>query len=192
MLPVNDPPEIVGQKELVTQINTSLTIHSTDLKVFDPDNSYPLGFSLTVLGGSNCTVDGATVTPNQGFQGILNVGVKTSDGQNYSSTYQLKIYVSEFIYVSHGECGKSPAPCYHSIDSGIDEHGFSYATVKVVGNDDYDENVVLDKNYRLELGLDAAYETPAASAAQIGDCVSGAKMTVSKGVSIIWNVVLGP
>ena len=191
VLPVNDPPAIVGQEDLVAHKNTSLTILLTDLHVQDPDNSYPSGFGLTVFGGSNYTVDGATVTPSQDFLGFLNVGVKTNDGQYDSNTYQLKIYVSEFVYVSCGECGKSPDPCYHTIDDGINEHGFSSATVKVVGNDNYNENVLLDKNYRLEVGLDANYENPAASAAQIGNSVSGAKLTLSKGVSIIWNVMLG-
>ncbi|BDD09480.1 hypothetical protein FUAX_19120 [Fulvitalea axinellae] len=79
--PLNDLPNIIGStRKFVMEEDGSLTLHKGDLIVSDPDNSYPVDFSLTVISGQNYTVQGTTVLPAANFNGALKVPVKVSDG----------------------------------------------------------------------------------------------------------------
>ncbi|MBT1703824.1 tandem-95 repeat protein [Chryseosolibacter indicus] len=91
--PVNDPPTITGQSQLNVQENGSITLAFSNFTVTDPDNTYPNGFSLTILPGNNYTVSGTTVTPAPGFAGALTVGVKVSDGALESNQFNAQISV---------------------------------------------------------------------------------------------------
>jgi gliding motility-associated-like protein len=92
--PVNDPPTITSQRDLVTSEEAPITILLTDLTVTDADNSYPSGFVLKVSSGNNYTVSGATVTPVSNFTGTLSVPVVVNDGTDDSAPFMLQITVT--------------------------------------------------------------------------------------------------
>src|SRR5690606_29301876 len=72
---VNDPPGITGQAVLSSAEETPVALALSSLQVTDPDNAYPLGFTLTVQPGANYTVAGTVVTPATDFEGNLLVPV---------------------------------------------------------------------------------------------------------------------
>jgi gliding motility-associated-like protein len=91
---VNTPPTITGQKPIRIAENTSITLQLSHLLVTDPDNEFPIGFTLNVLPGSNYTVDGTSVTPSASIvNGVFFVSVTVNDGQNDSAPFELKIQV---------------------------------------------------------------------------------------------------
>ena len=61
--PINDAPVITGQNPLIVTEDQNLVLGLSDLIVTDVDNTYPTGFSITVLSGSNYTFSGTTITP---------------------------------------------------------------------------------------------------------------------------------
>ena len=71
VVPVNDAPVITGQTSLSTVEDIPLTLKLSDLTVTDVDNTYPTGFSLTVLAGTNYTFSGLTITPTLDFVGTM-------------------------------------------------------------------------------------------------------------------------
>jgi len=91
--PVNDAPEIIEQVSLNTLEETALTIILGHLSVIDPDNTYPDDFTLTVLPGTDYTLDGHTITPVLDFVGTLSVPVVVNDGLVDSNTYYLTVTV---------------------------------------------------------------------------------------------------
>jgi peptidase M60-like protein/type IX secretion system substrate protein/enhancin-like peptidase M60 family len=102
--PVNDKPVINGLAQegdggsgsvsaLRTEIDTPITLTLPDFDVFDPDNTYPDDFTLTVLEGSDFSVSATIVTPAPSFTGELSVPVIVNDGQIDSEQYVLKINV---------------------------------------------------------------------------------------------------
>ncbi|NJM26777.1 MAG: tandem-95 repeat protein, partial [Bacteroidia bacterium] len=91
---VNDSPVITGQVPLSTGEDSPITVQLAHLTVADPDNSYPTGFSLIVLPGTNYTVSGAVVTPALDFIGTLTVPVRVNDGTVDSAPFNLQITVS--------------------------------------------------------------------------------------------------
>ncbi len=95
VVPVNDPPEITGQKEISTVEETAVTLALADITVSDPDDSYPTGFTLNVLPGSNYTASGWSVTPVAGFTGSLVVRITVNDGQASSPVFNLTIEVKQ-------------------------------------------------------------------------------------------------
>lgn len=90
----NIPPVITGQKSISLVQNSSLLILLSHLIVNDPDNKYPIGFSLTVLPGDNYTVQGNTITPLPNFTGsTLSVTVTVNDGMAESAAFELQIQI---------------------------------------------------------------------------------------------------
>src|SRR5690606_7759554 len=84
---VNTPPTIAAQASLSIQENQSITIGFEDLTVTDPDNTYPVGFTLTLSPGTNYTINANTITPTTGFSGILSVPVVVNDGIDNSNSF---------------------------------------------------------------------------------------------------------
>lgn len=97
--PVNDKPVIIGHESLSTNQNQSITIQMNHLKVSDPDDAYPDGFSLKVHPGNNYSVEGNTVTPKTDFSGSLQVSVTVNDGMVNSDPYTLPVQVKVVNYV---------------------------------------------------------------------------------------------
>ncbi|MEQ1860992.1 MAG: Ig-like domain-containing protein, partial [Chthoniobacteraceae bacterium] len=92
--PVNDPPVITGQNVVSTPEETARTIVFGDLLVSDPDNTYPTGFTLTVMDGTNYTRTGNAITPALDFNGTLTVPVKVNDGAADSNVFNLSVSVT--------------------------------------------------------------------------------------------------
>lgn len=92
---VNDAPVITGQSPnpIPLQPGASLTVTFTHLLVTDVDNSYPTGFTLTVLNGTNYNRNGNTITPVANFTGTLTVPVRVNDGTANSSNFNLAVSV---------------------------------------------------------------------------------------------------
>ena len=92
----NDPPTITGQKTLSVAEDGALEIKLTDLTVTDPDEEdvYPDDFTLTVLPGTNYTVENTTIRPAANYFGPLTVPVRVNDGFNDSAPYNLVVTVT--------------------------------------------------------------------------------------------------
>ena len=90
----NTAPIITGQEALTTDEDTALTITLDDLQVVDPDNDYPADFSLIVLDGANYDRAGATITPDDDFNGTLTVPVRVNDGASNSPVFDLTVTVT--------------------------------------------------------------------------------------------------
>lgn len=94
--PVNDPPVITDQapNPLVTPEDVPISLDLSNLIVTDPDNSFPTGFTLAVLSGTNYRVSGTTVTPARDFNGNLAVRVRVNDGTDDSGIFNLALTVT--------------------------------------------------------------------------------------------------
>ena len=112
--PANVPPQITGQVPIAIDQGESVTITLAQLTVTDPDDNYPTGFTLTVHGGTNYTVNGATVTPAASFFGNLTVQVSVNDGEASSARFDLTVQVSQLQNVVPQITGQSAL----SIDQG--------------------------------------------------------------------------
>jgi hypothetical protein len=101
---------ITGQGGISTFEETPVTVSLDDLVETDQVSAYATGFSLSVQDGANYTRNVATVTPDAGFNGVLQVPVTVDDGTDPSNVFTLSIPVSAPVYVaSDGLCGgKSP------------------------------------------------------------------------------------
>lgn len=91
---VNDPPVITGSNPVSGSEDTSISILLSNLIVTDSDNSYPTGFSLTILPGINYSVSGTSILPAANFSGSLSVGVYVNDGSANSNTFQLPVTIT--------------------------------------------------------------------------------------------------
>lgn len=90
---VNDPPVITGQRSLSTLEDTPLTLLLSDITVTDQDNTYPSGFILKVLPGTNYLSAGNTITPSPNFNGTLTVNISVNDGTTDSAPFGIQITV---------------------------------------------------------------------------------------------------
>lgn len=91
---VNDPPMITGSNPVSGTEDTSIPIQLSNLIVTDTDNTYPTGFTFTILPGANYTVSGASIVPAANFSGTLSVGIYVNDGFSNSNTFQLPVTVA--------------------------------------------------------------------------------------------------
>jgi gliding motility-associated-like protein len=104
----NVPPVITGQVPLSTSKNKPLTLQLSDLKVTDPDNRYPSGFTLKISSGERYSVSGAVITPLKDFTGILQVKVVVNDGTDDSEPYELKVDVLDNKNIAPAITGQIP------------------------------------------------------------------------------------
>ena len=91
----NDAPVITGQASVGTNEESPVTLALSHLSVSDPDNAFPIGFSLLVSPGLNYTVTGTTVTPALNFAGVLTIPVRVNDGVNNSATFDFQLQVNQ-------------------------------------------------------------------------------------------------
>jgi hypothetical protein len=93
VMPVNDPPVIIGQQALQTQERTALTITAQDLQMADPDNDVG-DLNIVVQDGVGYQRLDNTITPEPGVVGDLGVGVITTDGEMQSAVFSILVVVS--------------------------------------------------------------------------------------------------
>lgn len=103
---VNDAPVINGQQQITTGQNTPVTLQLDDFTVTDVDNNFPTGFILFVNSGTNYTVNGAELTPDNDFVGDLTVPIVINDGNDDSPVFDATVtVVASEIEVTDGETG---------------------------------------------------------------------------------------
>ena len=88
---VNDAPVITTQTNLVVDEERSLLIELSALSVVDVDDSI---FSLNLGDGANYSVEGATITPAENYNGRLFIPVMVNDGDIDSATFTLIVDVN--------------------------------------------------------------------------------------------------
>ncbi|HYC86109.1 MAG TPA: Ig-like domain-containing protein, partial [Chryseosolibacter sp.] len=92
---INDAPIIKSQAQsIATMAGVAVTLQLSYLNVDDPDDDYPSDFNLKVQNGSNYTVSGKSVTPNEDYVGSLSVGVLVNDGAADSNPFDFVVQVS--------------------------------------------------------------------------------------------------
>lgn len=91
---VNDVPVITGQQTLTVAEDAQLTVTLADVSVTDSDNTFPIGFTISVQNGANYTHVGNTITPALNFNGALNVPVIVNDGTDDSAPVNLTVSVT--------------------------------------------------------------------------------------------------
>ena len=97
VLPINNtPPTITGQDALITNEDQNIAITLADLKVSDPDNTYPDDFKLNIPQGSGAyySASGNIITPDPNFNGTLAVNITVSDDVDESEPFPLSIVVT--------------------------------------------------------------------------------------------------
>lgn len=88
---VNDKPNITDQVALNINEDTDLVLTTSDLTIVDPDDSI---FTLSVAAGTNYTVSGQTITPDENYNGTLTVPVTVNDGEINSNSFSLVVTVA--------------------------------------------------------------------------------------------------
>lgn len=88
---VNDAPVITAVQALSVTEEQSITLSTANLTITDADNSV---WTMTVMAGSNYSVNGLTVTPDTNFDGTLSVPVKVNDGAADSNIFNVTINIT--------------------------------------------------------------------------------------------------
>ena len=91
--PGNNAPVITGQSPVSIKEDEVFTMQSSYLFVSDPDNTYPVGFTIKIRSGTNYTVSNNQITPANNFTGRLIVPVSVNDGKNDSPLFNFEISV---------------------------------------------------------------------------------------------------
>lgn len=104
----NIAPVITGQVALQATAGGSLAIQLSNLRVTDPDDTYPDGYTLTLYNGPNYAVNGTTVNIAANFTGNLKVAISVNDGEAESPRYDLNITVVEPANVPPAITGQTP------------------------------------------------------------------------------------
>ena len=93
VIPIGDL-EIVGQKAIETAEDSPFSISLTDLKVNDPSNTFPQGFSLHVMPGENYDLNMNQVKPHHDFTGNLMIPVTVAKGNMTSPAFSMLLSVN--------------------------------------------------------------------------------------------------
>ncbi len=89
----NTVPVIVGQSFVYTLMDTPIDLSLDFLMVEDNDNNFPDDFTLLAYPGENFTLENLTVSPIEGYTGLIYVPVAVYDGISTSETFNLEILV---------------------------------------------------------------------------------------------------
>jgi gliding motility-associated-like protein len=155
VVPASTRPIIIGQQEVSMQEDSSLEILLSMLKVSDADNpTFPKGFSLQVQPDTKkiYTAKGNTITPTADLNGFIEIGVKVSDGVNWSDIYNLSVLVEpvndapEILSFDDSplsyEPGENPIALYESVE--ITDVDSDHLTLAEIGFDSLNHQVAND------------------------------------------------
>jgi hypothetical protein len=92
--PVNNAPVITGHASFSVPEDNAFLLLLAGLTVDDPDNTYPVDFTLVLHSGNNYTFSGDTVFPAPEFSGTLNVPVQVYDGEDSSNVYSWPVEIT--------------------------------------------------------------------------------------------------
>jgi gliding motility-associated-like protein len=85
--------QITGQSPLLMQEDSSLMLTLSDLKVNDPSDTYPTGFTLNISSGENFTIDNNRIIPTKDYFGNLFVKVSVTKNGSTSNTLEALVVV---------------------------------------------------------------------------------------------------
>jgi len=92
---VNDAPVITAYNgSTETDEDIPFDIDLASLLVTDEDNNFPADFTMLVENGENYIVSVGRVIPLPDFNGIIEVGVKVTDGELFSNVFTISITVN--------------------------------------------------------------------------------------------------
>ena len=89
----NHSPVIVGQQDLHIPQNVSLFLHPDSLIIGDMEQGDYSNYKIELTEGDHYTLLGDSITPANGFSGILYIPCRVSDGELQSNTYSLEVLV---------------------------------------------------------------------------------------------------
>ncbi len=90
---VTDQIAITGQEEVTIDEDTTFTLSTELITVYDPWGEYPSGYALKIDAGKNYVVNGQTVTPAADFNGTLTVNIIVTNGTHTSPVFPFLITV---------------------------------------------------------------------------------------------------
>ncbi|KPA16402.1 hemagglutinin/hemolysin-like protein, partial [Candidatus Magnetomorum sp. HK-1] len=93
VLPINDPPTIISQKDCHVFEEQAFDILPDLFVVDDPDNTFPGEFTITVNNGYHYTALSQNIIPYKDYNGMLSVPVQISDGQADSPVFMMNLSV---------------------------------------------------------------------------------------------------
>jgi hypothetical protein len=89
-----DKPVVYGQAILTTNEDQSIDISDGHLIVTDKNGVYPSGHTFQMSSGTNHSISGNTIVPNENFNGTLIVPTTVSDGSLTSNPFNLTVSVT--------------------------------------------------------------------------------------------------
>ena len=94
VVPVNDRPEILGQKDQISIAeDTNVSIDLDDLLTTDVDNTSE-DLRVKILSGDHYVFNDNTLTPENNFNGELIVPLVINDGKNDSEIFSIRVHIS--------------------------------------------------------------------------------------------------
>ncbi|PZX16163.1 GLUG motif-containing protein [Breznakibacter xylanolyticus] len=89
--PVNDAPVLTAVANKTIKEGETLTLTMDDVTATDAEGDE---LSLVIANGENYTVNGTTITPANGFTGVLSVGISVTDGELTSNQMVMTVTVT--------------------------------------------------------------------------------------------------
>jgi hypothetical protein len=155
---VNDAPVILGQVDtILVHPDQSTAITLSDLDVEDVDNPSD-ELTLIVLPGSGYSIAGNTITINTSTLGLLGVGVRVSDGEEFDeSVYYVKVTegsgIKDFSTDASGIVNVYPVPARDHIIFEINSAGiYNIEIINITGRTVYNNKFEL-KNDPVEINI---------------------------------------
>ena len=186
----NDRPAIDSCERLRIPKNETVELKLSYFHVTDPDNQYPDDFTLHIHDGENYTFRDAWLTPAPDFKGDLLVTVTVSDGGLESEPFAATVTVTDVVNADSKGCFDE-ATCKPTISEAISHAKSGRAEIVQVMEGVYEENVVLDADILLEVGVSEDLRSvPGENPAIIGNGGEGPSMVIEDGSAIFYNGVL--
>lgn len=85
--------QIIGHSPITMLEDSAYVVKPADLRVSDPSDTYPTGYTLQLMPGDNYTTAGQTIRPKANFFGNLTVPIKIAKGGTASNTFNVLITV---------------------------------------------------------------------------------------------------
>ncbi len=156
----------------------------------DPDNQYPDDFTLHIHDGENYTFRDAWLTPVPDFKGDMLVAVTVSDGDLESEPFAATVTVTDAVNADSKGCFDE-STCKTTISDAISHAKSERAEIVRVMEGVYEENIVLDADILLEVGVSEELRAvPGENPAIIGNGGEGPSMVIEDGTAIFYNGVL--
>ena len=140
--------------------------------------------------GKTTPFQGAWLIPAADFTGDLLVTVTVTDGELESETFTATVTVTGVVNVDAKGCSDDVV-CKTTISEAISHAKSGKAEIVQVLEGDYEENVVLDADILMEIGVSKEFRfVPAGNPTVIGNGAEGPSMVIEDGTAVFYNGVL--